>query len=202
MDLRNLKRVKKLEEILPFDEIERCYNVMTKILNHDTRAGQEATKTKKEVSVLKRIKEKTKLRSYDSFWIGSRNIDIFIPCLRGERCSFGGQSSGPFNGLAIEVDGDVHNSQLKMNRDNSKYDLLKRLRIAVYVIENGDLQEETFKSFLRQISTLPRLDSRAKKRVMRNVYLATLVKQRNKVSLEHLLRPDQIETLKQIHSLL
>jgi hypothetical protein len=49
-----------------------------------------------------------------------------------------------------------------MNKDNSKYDQLHTLGIALYTVENQDLYQPSFRAF---VDHLPGLDSRGRKRV-------------------------------------
>lgn len=193
MNLRELNLKYKLEDVLPFSEVLKIYSKLTSIL--DNKYAVEASRTRFEDTVYRELKNATRLEVERSIWIGSRNIDFFIlaPCSRG--------SSRNFKGVAIEVDGKIHNNSVKMKRDNSKYQLLHSLDIALYTIENQDLNSSQFKSFIKDISTLPRLDSRGRKRVKRNICLLTIAKNLENEELLNELNDEKISLLKQIRGL-
>lgn len=196
MDLRNLKLQQKLESLLPFDQLERTYFALVQYLN--SKYKYENSQTLKEDKVFYRFKKHTKLKVLRSVWIKKRNIDLFIPSLSSKLSQFGSKS---FKGLAIEVDGDIHNHEFKMKRDNSKYFQLHDLEIAVYSIENSDLHKESFKSFIAQISKLPQLDSRGRKRVLRRVYISTLYAHKEEFKLKDYFTENQISMIEKIGEL-
>lgn len=197
MDLRNLKLKESLEKNLPFNLIEKVYKKLCKQLN--TKHQGEPARTLKEFQVYKILKKKTKVKILRSIWIKKRNIDLFIPCLRGERVL---QQLNSFKGLVIEVDGDIHNEYGKMKRDNSKYEQLDKLKIALYTIENKDLNEKTFQDLANSFNRLKRLDSRGRKRVLRNVYLATLYAHRSDFDLNKYFNGEQVSLITKIGKLL
>lgn len=192
MDLRYLKLQKKFDCFLPYEQIERTYNALVQYLNKDL--PKETTKTLKEDQVYGLIRKRTHMKVLRSIWIKKRNIDLFIPGLYGASKVIGQTS---FKGLAIEVDGDVHNLQSKMNKDNSKYGQLHDLGIALYTIENHDLYQPSFRTFLAHLPTLPQLDTRGRKRVMRNIYLATLAAHQKEFPLDQYLLTRQIELIQE-----
>ena len=114
----------------------------------------------------------TKLKILTSFWIGTRNIDIFIPGVRNRDDPH--KEKRIMNGLAIELDGQIHNQIRKGKRDNHKQSILHKLNIGCLVIENEDIRKININTFLYRLSTLVRLDFRGKRRLMRNIYLETL----------------------------
>lgn len=162
------------------------------------RDSAETTRTLKEDQVSYLIKQECRIKVLRSFWIMKRNVDFFVPSLCGQSSLISKQS---FKGLVIEVDGDIHNHQFKMNRDNSKYLQLHKLNIAVHTVENEDLKRESFRAFLRHMKSLPQLDSRGRKRVLRNVYLATLAAHQNDFNLSSYLNSDQISVINEIGEL-
>lgn len=196
MDLRNLKLKTKFESVLSFRELERCYTSLVERLNIDSTVEQ--SKTKSEDLVFDQLKKGTGIKFYRSLWIGKRNIDIFCPCLSGVAKD---RSETVFRGLAIEVDGEIHNHQFKMNRDNSKYELLHKLEIALFTIDNNDLKEQSFRSFLNEVKNFKRLDSRGRKRVWRNIYLFTIASHLEHFVVKNHLSIDQISTLKEIRGM-
>lgn len=192
MDLRNLKLRNGFEELLSYESLEKCYLKLCVELGKEK--GVEESRTVSEKKVFAVLKSATNLKFFRSLWIGNRNIDLFFPCL-GEKGEKG------FKGLAIEVDGGIHNEEFKMTKDNHKYELLHKLRIALYTIENDDLSEESFINFIKNLKLLYRLDSRGRKRVMRNVFLYTISSHLNHIVVKDHFKAEQISTLKMLRGL-
>lgn len=196
MDLRYLKFTEKMEKSFPYNVVETAYLGLVKHLNEKYQS--ERCKTRHEDMINEMLQAHTKLKYFRSFWIRKRNVDFFIPSISGSDKEL---SIKGYKGLAIEVDGGIHNSQAKMNKDNSKYQQLHRLQIALYTVENDDFKEIPFKQFIMRLRTQQRLDSRARKRVLRNVYLATLASHKD-FDFSKYLNSEQIQLLDQIEELL
>lgn len=196
MDLRYLKLEEPLKKSLPTQLIKESYLTLCREL--EKQHPQENTRTLKELELEKAIKKRTAIKIHHSIWIGKRNIDLFIPsiCSRSEP-----HSKRNFRGLAIEVDGDFHNHSSKMNRYNNKYNLLHRLNISLYTIENCDLKHPNVQGFLDSLKTLPRLDCRGRERVMRNIYLITLAKHIDSPCVNMRLSEDQMNLIRNINDL-
>lgn len=137
-----------------------------------------ANRTPTERAVLEAITRATGLQFMVSLWIANRNIDLFCPaigslyqyCQKGQKIDH----TPRMRGLAIEVDGKVHDRELKMKKDNSKLDLLSELGIGCIVIENLDIHSPTVQQLIQNLKNTPRLDTRARERLMRRIYVATL----------------------------
>jgi len=149
-----------------FKEIEKAYWDVVRFL--DDKYEMESKQTFFEDILVGVLKSKTNKTIFRSFWIGNRNIDIFIPYV-----SLGIQSNS--RGLAIEVDGEIHNSYRKMIRDESKSDLLHSLRLNVVVIENHDFNHPVVSNLLNNIVSFKGSDFRSRRRLLRNIYLKTLI---------------------------
>lgn len=169
----NQKFVCKLPE---FSQLQDAYQKQVYALNKKHKQVIERTHAEQIVS--EKIAQMTKLKSYRSFWIANRNIDLFFPTVgslysRNMRQS---EANKPYlmRGLAIEVDGPIHDNELKMRKDEAKSNLLKSLGIAHIVIQNTDVAHSMVQKLFKQLRDLDRLDTRAKRRVMRKVYVATL----------------------------
>ena len=169
VDFRKLKQVTRYQlNDFRLEQLKNSYDSITCELNSIYKP--ETSKTVEEHVINQKLKAYTKLMFKRSFWIGSRNIDFFFPYLAGDIANQGSR----FKGLVIEVDGPIHNQQRKMSRDCSKYKQLHDLGIGVYTIENEDININTFTTFLSFLSKCPRIDNRAKNRLMRNIYLKTI----------------------------
>jgi hypothetical protein len=75
----------------------------------------------------------------------------------------------------IEVDGPVHDHGLKMKKDNIKEALLESLGILVFRVENREVAHPMVNQVFREIRGFPRLDYRGRQRLMKSVYLETLL---------------------------
>ncbi len=135
---------------------------------------REIKRTNAEIKVLQCIRElaRTKRQILPSIWIGSRNIDLFIPNIGGTA-----KNNKKMRGLAIEVDGDSHKYELKMKKDECKGQQLAFLGIGLTHINNWDLNEKTAKYLFGGMKSISTLDSRERKRMWKRIYLFTLCSQ-------------------------
>lgn len=156
MDLRKLRKSNRDLERLSYLDLKAKYYEEVEQLK--SRFPEVIFRTNAEIKFSALLSKNTKLFIFHSFWIGSYCVDLFFPSL----------------GLAIEIDGEVHNREFKNKIDHSKIDRLAYLGIVLFSIENNDFNQETVKSFLIQISKLKKKDSRARQRMMRNIYLVTI----------------------------
>ena len=170
MDYRKVKLAKR-EKLKQLKELQlmTIYREIVSKLNQ--RYSSEKVITGYESQFAGLIKNYTKLQFYQSTWIGSRCVDIFIPSIAGD------QNNGRrMKGLVIEINGPIHDEYKKMNRDENLGDYLSRLGIGVISIENYDLRHPILTSLLESISALNKIDHRARQRVWRNIYIETLIK--------------------------
>jgi len=133
------------------------------------RASQvERQKTMAEREVHKRILNETHKQLHTSVLIGAHFADLFIPNVRSD------DTGKVMRGLVIEVDGDVHNYESKMRKDEVKGLCFKMIGIGVTSIPNHELDEPTISQLLRQIRNLRPLDSRDRSRLWSRIYGLTL----------------------------
>lgn len=196
MDFRGLKLTKRFEEELEFGVVKAAYDALSLKLN--LRYKLLPTRTSAEHCLARLIRKETNLQVMLSVWINRRNVDLFIPGICG-RSSFSNKRF--FKGLAIEVDGDVHNLEFKMRKDNAKYEQLHQLDIALYTVQNSDVHQKTVADFRHQLSGTYRLDSRGKKRVLRNIYISTLIANQAEFDLSEFLTSEQLELIDRISRL-
>lgn len=151
--------------------LEKAYALACQRANASQES--EITKTHYELAVAKKIRAHTRIAFKESFWIGGVNIDLFTDSIKGEPSQLGRFRS---KGLAIEIDGSIHNnSEIKMRKDNAKYETLHRLGIFLLVFENFDLYEKKVNDIISQIKSCPRTDTRTRRRLRRNIYLETIL---------------------------
>ena len=169
-DLENLGTV-DLNDSRVHMEILNQYEMTTYWLNHVKSKAIHRTTT--ENSVMDQIIKCTNLTCIPSVWIGLFNYDIFVPGFgKGDD-----RKNGNFSpqGMAIEVNGPVHDREGKQVKDELKSELLRVLGIQQFVINNDECREKTVKNIIGNLANKNfHLDFRAKKRVWMRVHLATI----------------------------
>ncbi|QDK43203.1 hypothetical protein DOM21_17420 [Bacteriovorax stolpii] len=168
MDLRKTKMNKQLRTILNFNELTKLYHEAVTILESEKNKSDELKRTKSETVFVTLLRQQTKLQIFPNFWIGKRNVDIFIPNIRIHH------SRANFRGVVFEIDGGVHNEEFKMKKDSYLFEHLAELGIFVKSIANADINSNTVNSEILKIIRMPRLQSRERKRLMRDIYLSTI----------------------------
>jgi len=144
-------------------ELRRRYESICKELNR--RHPLAACRTAAEVKVMKLIRSHTKIQVIPSMWVGNVNLDLFIPAI----------TIGTTIGLAIELDGRVHDRELKSRKDAHKISYLADIGIGVSVIENSDLSHPTVQAMLSKLKVMKRGCSRKRKLLWRRIYLETIL---------------------------
>jgi type II secretory pathway component PulC len=185
MDLRKLNWINKIR-FSEFNDssIDQAYWEVCKFL--DDTYKQETYRTSFEDTIYKTLKLYTKMEVYRSIWIGARNIDIFIPAIVTDM-----QPNTDFKlrGLAIEVDGKIHDAEFKMKKDISKFEMLSSLGILAISIENHDLKHPLVLELFSKIPSFSRLDTRARRRLKRNIQLKTLISNKSLIEERQLSLP-------------
>lgn len=173
MDLRKTpNRYSSCTNDVELLELRTLYTVLCEFVSMEYFDPMIQTESEDRIYGL--IKKNTKLEVLRSVWIGNMNIDLFIPSVR----SVPGMNNGngrSLKGIAIEVDGCIHNKIFKMKKDNKKYETLHGLSIGTLSVENQDFKNETVQNLISNLKNLKKLDTRAKKRLMRNIYYTTLI---------------------------
>lgn len=173
LKMLNLNKVQHLD----FELLRKNYEFISKQLTK--KYLNSTVRTRFEFRFEKLLNQYTKLQYFKSFWIVNRNVDFFIPNLRAIQ-SLKLQASGLVNinsgyGLAIEINGCIHFDESKMRKDNSKSNFLHDLRIIELTINNEDINSRNIHNIIKQIKNLRRLDFRAKRRLLKNIYIHTLI---------------------------
>ncbi len=154
--------------------LERKYQEITNRLRKHHRF--EPTVTHAELNLRKKIASYTRLKVHSSVWIGNTNVDFLIPAIRvNSNC-----------GLVIEVDGLVHNKELKEKKDSFKLDYLQSIGLLVMGVDNFDFRKATVTCFLRNLKTIERACSRKRKNLWRRIYLETILTHASPVELKNL----------------
>ena len=126
----------------------------------------EPTATFSEIQFYQIIASITKMRFMSSVWIGQRNVDILFPQLKTPN----GKA-----GIAIEVNGDIHERIFKMSKDNHLREILAMLGILTLTVENHSLTNQTTKNLITSLKGLKRISSREEKRFIRGIALFTVM---------------------------
>ncbi len=108
-----------------------------------------------------------------SAWLGRNNIDLLLPGLTA--LSRGSNHSGVrFTGVAIEVDGGVHDFTPKALGDFTKDNLLSFIGILPHRIRNEHIHQKTILNALSEMCIYSAMDSRAKRRMWTRIHLTTI----------------------------
>lgn len=150
--------------------LKLAYEDICRLLNKTHK--KQVTVTKFEEELLREIKLHTKLTVHKSHWIGNMNIDLFFPSIKGSGLVFNGAA---FNGVGIEVNGEIHEQYIPMIKDNFKYCVLEDMGIMIFVIENCDLNSVTVQNIIKDLKNFKKVNSRTKQRLMSKIYLKTIV---------------------------
>ena len=102
--------------------LHEAYQKVTRSLNKTYEA--ETIRTRAERYLHQLLRESTGEDIKASMWIGNHCVDLFIPRI----------------GLAIEVDGDIHDNEMKMRKDELKEEFLAKLGIMVWHINNNEIR--------------------------------------------------------------
>ena len=160
IDLRNINITSLKLSDLNGAILKREYSQIVDELNFKFLSVKN--RTLQEYAFEAHLIHRTSLKIFNTFWIGSYCIDFFIPALA----------------LSIEIDGTVHEREFKGKVDMSKVDQNRDLGIFTYSIENCDLKHPCVKALLNEIRRMKRRDSRARSRLLRNIYIFTILANR------------------------
>lgn len=171
MNLRELKLNRTaFDEIIPHSVLKASYRRICTGLDAKTLLSKTTFSQKQFAQILSK---KSRLRFYENVWIGKRNVDFLIPCIKIETDEW------KRRGVVYEIDGGIHNAEIKIRMDKSLYEQLFKLNLMVKCILNDDLKEHTVDSELAYLLKCPRMSSREKKRLWRNIYIITIYKNWN-----------------------
>ncbi|WPU65892.1 hypothetical protein [Peredibacter starrii] len=162
------------------DLLKQAYEEVCLLLNKTHK--KQVTVTQFEKLLLKEIKLHTKLEVHQSFWIGNMNIDLFFPSIKGsclQTKDSGFQFNGAaFNGVGIEVNGEIHEQYVSMLKDNFKYAVLEDMGIMIFAIDNEDINSVSVQNIIKDLCNFKKVDSRSKQRLLDRIYLQTIVAHR------------------------
>lgn len=168
------KQVKDIE----FKSLSSVYKEVVKNLNRVYERENDGNYDERKFINL--FSACSKLIPYRNMWIGRRNIDFLFPQIKliteGRK----------FFGIAFEVNGGVHNAEFKMKKDEFKDRALLEANIYPVSIDTENIYHNHTLSILEYIFRLPTVDTRGKKRVLRNIYIKTILANRTNEQLSKL----------------
>lgn len=169
--LQNQKIKEKLCFEKPkFEIIKQLYNSKSNELSW-LHKDSIAKRTYSESVVEKVIKENTKIKFYKQFWILNHCVDFFTPSLK---CSSKGGVEA--KGIVLEIDGSIHNREFKICKDEKMSENLTALGIPVTTIKNEDIMNErTVNHLFRNLNNIKKTNPRERKRLLRKLFLLTLI---------------------------
>ncbi|MEI6093579.1 MAG: hypothetical protein WCQ47_07885 [bacterium] len=109
-----------------YNSLNKAYWALSGVLNK--KYVLEAKKTSFERDMAGKVRHYTRTKFYQSIWISNHNIDLFFPQLR----------------LAIEINGGIHNNEIKMRKGELKDATLQTLKIRVANIDNENTNKLTY----------------------------------------------------------
>lgn len=164
-------RIQSKNELPSLKDLKAHYQVITADLS--IRGKRAMERTVSEEIVRSTLKEMGSNFILTSAWIGRKNIDLLLPGLTGVTRGQGGRGIR-FTGVAIEVDGAVHDFTPKFLGDFAKDNFLSLIGILPVRIRNEDTRKKSVLDALREMSAYSAMDSRAKRRMWKRIYLTTI----------------------------
>lgn len=127
-------------------------------------------KTSHERIVADRVAKANRLKYLKSVWIGLWCFDLFLPTIEGSKGEY------RYSGLLLEIDGPIHNGELKMRKDETGRDFIhNELGLLICSIDNASVRTFSLKDIVSKFTFLKRQDSRSLKRMWRRIYWATIL---------------------------
>lgn len=139
-----------------------------KVTDKRERLEGRAYRTGKEWQFEYFFKSLTGIKPVPSCWIGPFCVDFFLPQLGGRWKHL------KWQGLAIEIDGGIHNQEAKIKKDTYKSERLLDMGIYVMTILNKDVGKIKIADLLQQLDRTVPLDWRAQQRIMTKIRLLTI----------------------------
>lgn len=144
-------------EILSHSHLKNIYWKLVKKLNAGPLA-KNSYPTPSENKCADTLRRYSKIKFYQSFWIGNHCLDFYLPSFK----------------LVIEVDGRVHYGEGKNKKDNyTEKELQNSFKIFVSRFDNGDISRLR-ETILNLIDNNKKFNSKAIKRLYRDIFIHTL----------------------------
>lgn len=151
----------KLEKLFAGFELGYLKTLYEKVCKELNRSYElETIETKFELDLRGDLRSRSRYQFQSGFWIGRHCVDLFFPRYR----------------LIVEVDGWVHDTPIKMLKDEHRDDFFKAQKLFVTHIDNKNISDfaKSLVGGLRR-RDLKSIDTRTKNKLMREIYIKTLV---------------------------
>lgn len=122
----------------------------------------------------KQFRKRWRLRLYRQVWIGNLCADFFVPSLGCRSPNFlrGFQSKG----IVFEIDGDIHQRQWKLRKDEYKDMALYDLGFSIWRVEDSQVyRRQNLPERLTVLREFGKTCHREQSRIWRTIYLQTLL---------------------------
>ena len=166
-------KISRKKHVPSFDLLQQKYSEVSRRLTSEL--SKEARLNTEEYLIRQEIEKSIMLKFEKNAWVGRRNIDFVFDSIGHVGAE---KSNRSMKGLAIEVDGRIHDTIGKTAKDQSKFELLHDLGIGLIVFDAYDAKSK------RKIQTqlLPilqdknfRLSTRDIQRVRTRRHLVTIL---------------------------
>ncbi len=148
------------------------YDEICKRLNQSRSA--EFCRTPAENKFVERFKGNWKIQLYPQAWIGNLCVDLFTPALGRRRPDY--RRGFLDKGIAIEIDGAIHNAELKMKKDEHKEKSLADLKIQLWRFTNEQVFRNVGLPTKHDLSEgFGRLSTQDRKRLWGKIQLMTVL---------------------------
>lgn len=161
--------MRQLIKSIEFETLYQGYSEVLKNLNEVYRNENDVSS--QERVFLSMFSSFSKLVPIRNMWIGRRNIDFLFPQLKLTL------NDKTYLGIAIEINGGIHNSEFKMKKDTFKDKALLEINIFPISLDT-DIPYNNGLKILESVSQYQSSDSRGRKRVLRKIYIKTILANR------------------------
>jgi very-short-patch-repair endonuclease len=164
-----LQRAVGTGRCLQYEQITHSYENLSRHLSTEL----SSTKTSFEQKFVELCRIYTGLKPKTSYWIGPYCIDVFFPQF-GSRLRGRNNSGVKWRGIAFEIDGHIHNRELKMKKDTQKAKALRELGICVHSVDNERVDAKYIHDTFFKLGMVRDLDSRGMKRLLGRLQMLTI----------------------------
>lgn len=151
--------------------LNEFYGELTNSLNRKHYLERHETWSEQKFKMV--FNETNKIQVLKQVWIGNCLVDFFIPALGVVKPN--NTKGFSFKGIAVEVDGAIHNVEAKMKKDRYKNDFLESLEILVWRVPNEQVMNRKCSFIVQNLveNKSNRLCSRARRQLLHRIQLAT-----------------------------
>jgi excisionase family DNA binding protein len=159
---QNITEDKACFQKMSLDQLEVLHFHASKTLSHLHKLETITTRFERNLEIY--LKSLSRYQFYTGFWIGRHCVDLFFPRY----------------GLIVEVDGGIHNEEIKMRKDEHRDEYFRGMGLSVTHAENAKIWNftQTFLTGIRDGRT-KQLDTRSTRKNMRDIYIKTIVRNKD-----------------------